>query len=225
IDTHLKFSQPVRTNETNLLWFQNGDKALSFLPYGNGKVWIFSFPLNRQNETFASDILFVPSIYNIVLNSLPDQKLSLVMGLDKSWLLPSAINTNREATVEMYNPVTGNRFIPGITISTRGSLIGFEGMIESAGHYRVMQEEKTLASLAYNYDRKESDLQYLSAGELEDKIEQNNINQASVIEDVYSDFSSVLQEIKKGQQLWKWCIIMALLFLSAEAVISRFWRT
>lgn len=224
IDSHLKFNQPIRTDETNLLWFQNGDKALSFLPYGNGKVWIFSFPLNRKNEMFANDILFVPSIYNIVLNSLPDQKLSLVMGNEKSWLLPSAINTNREAALEMYNPETGNRFIPGITTSTRGTLIGFEGMIESAGHYQILQEGNTLASLAFNYDRKESDFRYYSAEELNQQIEQNNITRASVVEDVATDFSNVLQEIQRGQQLWKWCILMALLFLFAEALIARFWR-
>jgi hypothetical protein len=61
INGHLKFSENIRSNETQLLWFQNGDKALSGLPYGNGKIWIFSFPLNKKNEVFARDILFVPS--------------------------------------------------------------------------------------------------------------------------------------------------------------------
>lgn len=224
INSHLKFSQRIKSDESNLLWFQNGEKALSVLPFENGKVWVFSFPLNKENESFTNDILFVPSIYNIVLNSLPEQKLSLIIGKEQSWLLPRTVNTNMESSLEMLNPETGNRFIPGIIISGRGTLIGFNGLIESAGHYNVIQNNETLASLAFNYDRKESDFRYFSAEELNQQISMNNLQNASVIENIGSGFSEILEEIQKGKQLWKMCIALALFFIFAEVLIARLWK-
>jgi hypothetical protein len=224
VDVHLKFRQNIRTNETNLLWFQNGDKALSVLPYENGKIWVFSFSLNRKNELFANDILFIPSIYNIVLNSLPDQQLSHTIGKEQTYLLPRTINTNREATLEMINRETGSLFIPGITVSGRGTLIGFGGMIDNAGHYLIMQDNEPLTSLAFNYNRNESDFRYFSSDELKQQISTYNLQNASVIENVTSGFSDVLDEIHKGKQLWKWFIALTLLFILAEVLIARFWR-
>ncbi len=224
VSSHLRFSQNIKSNEINLLWFQNGDKALSVVPFESGKVWVFSFALNKKNESFTKDILFIPSIYNIVLNSLPEQKLSHTLGSEQAWLLPRTINTNRESSLEMVNAETGSRFIPGITISSRGTLIGFGNRIENAGHYLVMQDNETLASLAFNYDRKESDFRYFSPDELKEQISINDLQNATVIENVASGISEVLKEIQKGKQLWKWCISLALFFILTEVLIARFWK-
>jgi hypothetical protein len=224
INRHLKFRENIRTNETNLLWFQNGDKALSVLPFGRGKVWVFAFPLNRQNETFASDILFVPSIYNIVLNSLPDQQNSFIIGKDQIYNLPPSISFSPESTLEIENRETGTRFIPGINIAERGTRLDLGGLIESAGHYLVKNENKTLASLSFNYDRKESDLRYYTPEELKDRINQKNMTKITVLTNVSVNFSEVLQEIQKGKQLWKWFILLALFFILAEVLIARFWK-
>lgn len=224
INSHFKFNQSIRTEETPLLWFQNGDKALSVLPFGDGKVWIFSFPLDSKNNSFANNILFVPSIYNIVLNSLPDQKLSHTIGDGESWLLPQTLNTNRESPLELHNPETGNRFIPEMMVSPRGTQIGFQNMIESAGHYLVEQEQVTLAALAFNYNRKESDFRYLSVDEINQQIKINNLQNATVFDNVSTNFKEELKDIQRGRQLWKWCILLSLLFIFTEALIARLWK-
>jgi len=222
---HLKFSENIRTSETKLLWFQNGDKALSVLPYERGKVWVFAFPLNKQNEAFARDIIFVPSVYNIVLNSLPDQQISYTIGREQTHLLPRNINANLESTFEVENHDTGDRFIPGVNISEQGMRLDLGGSIHAAGHYLVKNEGETLASLSFNYDRSESDLRYFTPAELEDRMEQHNLKKASVITNVSSNFSDVLREIQKGRQFWKWCLLLALFFILAEVLIARFWKS
>jgi hypothetical protein len=221
---HLKFTETVRTNETSLLWFQNNDKALSFLPYGNGKVWVFAFPLNKKNEAFARDILFVPSIYNIVLNSLPDQQISHIIDQEQTFFLPGNTSVNQESTTEIENHETGDNFIPDVTVSEQGMRLDVGRLIETAGHYLVKNDNETIASLSFNYNRDESDLRYFSPAELESRIELANLEKASVMTNVSSNFAEVLQEIQKGKQLWKWCILLALLFILAEVFIARFWK-
>jgi hypothetical protein len=224
ITSHLKFSENVRSEEASLLWFQNGDKALSVLPFGNGKVWVFSFPLNKANEAFTRDILFVPSIYNIVLNSLPDQQLSHTIGKEQSFFLPRMINTNRESSIEIENRESGSSFIPAVTALERGTRLSFEGTVTQAGHYLVKQENETLTSLSFNYNRQESDLRYFTAEELKNRLSSSSLDNVSVIETISGSFTDILQELQKGRQLWKWCILIALFFISAEAAIARFWR-
>jgi hypothetical protein len=222
INGHLKFSENIRSNETQLLWFQNGDKALSGLPYGNGKIWIFSFPLNKKNEIFARDILFVPSIYNIVLNSLPDQQISYTIGMDRSYLLPRNINISLETSLKIENRNTGDRFIPGVNVSGQGMRLDLGGLIETAGHYLVKNENETIASLSFNYNRNESDLRYFSPDELEERIQLSNLKKTAVLKNISGNFEEVLQTIQQGKQLWKWCILLALFFILAEVLIARF---
>ncbi len=222
IEEHLKFREASRTGETNLLWFQNSDKALSVLPFGKGALWTFSFPLEKKNEAFARDILFVPSLYNIVLNSLPDQQISYTIGADRTFLLPQRLNLNPEASFEIENRATGDRFIPGIQFTGQGTRLDMNGMIEKAGHYLVHSEDETLSALAFNYNREESDLRYLSFNRLEEALAAADLNNISVIRNVNRNFSEVYKELNTGKQLWKWSILIALFFIIIEVLIARF---
>ncbi|NLB25365.1 MAG: hypothetical protein GX820_01585, partial [Bacteroidales bacterium] len=157
-----------------------------------------------------------------VLNSIPDQKTSFTIGKDITVLLPKSINIDIGTPVEIENKETGNRFIPGITITNQGNRIEPGNMINEAGHYRVINNEKNLTSFAFNYNRNESDLKYTGIDELKDKLKSAGLTNASVISGTEKAFSNIVEEINKGKQLWKYCIAAALLFILAEVLISRF---
>jgi hypothetical protein len=224
IDGHLQFENSALSTETRLLWFQNNDKALSTVNYENGKVWVFGFPLAKKNEAFARDILYVPTIYNIVLNSLPGQQMSYVVGKNTFYEIQGSQNINLNSTIEIENKKTGDKFIPSKSISNRGTQIEFSEQIFNDGHYLIQNDDTTLTALAFNYDRKESDLRYFEQNELQDKIETVQLKNARVFQDVDKNFSDIFDEIQNGKQLWKWFILMALLFILAEAAIIRFWK-
>ncbi len=120
LKSHLQFERNIRSTETKLLWFQNNDKALSVQDVQKGKIWIFSFSLDKNSEAFARDILFVPSIYNIVLNSLPAQKLSYTIGKDTYIEIPNNESVDLNSNIEIENVSTGEKFIPESIVSTRG---------------------------------------------------------------------------------------------------------
>ncbi len=224
IKSHFQFESNIRTTESKLLWFQNNDKALSVLNFEKGKVWVFGFPLEQQNQAFARDILFVPTIYNIVLNSLPNQEMSYTVGKNTFYEIPYNENIDLNSSLEIEYLKTGENFIPVRNITSRGTRIDFAGQIQEAGHYLVQNDSKTISALAFNYDRKESDLRYVNSDELETKIESAQLKNSSVVSDVQSNFSEIFNEIQNGKQLWKWALILALLFILAEVLISRFWK-
>ncbi len=223
IKGHLKFTENMRTTETRLLWFQNGDKAFSWLPYKNGRVWTFAFPLNNKNEAFARDVLFVPTLYNIVLNSLASQQISYTIGENTFFNIPRNKNVDINSPIEV-TAVNGDKFIPEEKITEQGTRIEFGDQIYKAGHYWVQNGGNQVAALAFNYNRMESDLRYFSAAELKDNVERAQLQNNMVVEHSGSNFSEVFKEIQNGRQLWKWCILLALFFILAEVVISRFMK-
>jgi hypothetical protein len=221
---HLQFENSTLSNETRLLWFQNNDKALSTVNYENGKVWVFGFPLEKKNESFARDILFVPTIYNIVLNSLPNQQMSYIVGRNTFYEIQGSEKINLNSTIEIEDKKTGEKFIPSKTISNRGTQIEFSEQIFKDGLYLVLNEDTTIASLAFNYDRKESDLRYFESTELQDRIETTQLKKAQVVQNADRNFSEIFDEIQNGKQLWKWSVLLALLFILTEVAIIRFWK-
>lgn len=224
VNGHLRFVSSTRTEEMILLEFQNGDKALSQLQYGNGKTWIFSFPLNEQNEAFASDVLFVPTVYNFVLNSLPKQEIAFTVGKNTFYDLPGNSGMNINTTFEIENTKTGDRLVPNTNFGGKEMRIEFGDLVKNDGHYLVKSDEQTIAAMALNYDRKESDLRYYVQQELENEIIEQQIKNATVISEVDRNFSEILDDLQNGKQFWKLAILLALLFILAEVLLARFWK-
>ncbi len=224
IKGHLRFETLTRSDEHNLLRFQNGDKALSELDYENGKFWVFSFPLSNKNESFAHDVLFVPTIYNIVLNSLPKQEISFTVGTNTFYDLPRNRNLDMTTQLEIENLKNHDKFIPSKTIIGRGIRINFDDQITTDGHYLVSSEETTITAMAFNYNRRESDLRYFQQDELKRELEENHQNNATIVEEVDRNFAEILEDLQNGKQLWKMCILLALFFILAEVLLARFWK-
>jgi len=224
IKRQFQFENNSQSTEVNLLWFQNKDKALSTVNFENGKVWVFAFPLDKKNESFARDILFVPTLYNIVLYSLPNQKMSLVVGRNTFYEIQGKQNISLDSKIEIENRKKGEKFIPSKNNSARGTLIEFPGQIVNDGHYLILNEDTIIGSMAFNYDRKESDLRYFSNSELQEKIETTQLKNAQVVQNAEKNFSEIFDEIQNGRQFWKLCILLALLFIFAEVAIIRFWK-
>ncbi len=224
IKGHLQFENNTYSAETRLLWFQNYDKALSTVNFENGKVWIFGFPLVKKNESFARDILFTPSIYNIVLYSLPNEEMSYIVGRNTFYEIQGSKNINLNSTIEILNKKNGEKFVPAKTISNRGTQLEFFDQIQTDGHYLIQNEDTTLSSMAFNYDRKESDLKYFDESGLQDKIDAAQLKNAQVVQNTDRNFSEIFDEIQNGKQLWKWFLILALIFILTEVALTRFWK-
>jgi hypothetical protein len=224
IKGHLKFSSATRISEPNLLWFPNGDKALSSVGFGSGKVYIFSFPIDKQNEAFAKDILFVPTLYSLVLNSIAGQSISYTIGRDNYIFTRQNLLEGQNPRIIIRNLKSGEEFIPEtMSADNQNIRIDFSGRIADAGFYSLESDGNRVALLAFNYSRAESDLRCFSVDELKGKIPDSGAK-LEVIENTKHQFSEIFDEIENGKQLWKWFVVFALIFILSEAAIIRFWK-
>ncbi|MEP6795161.1 MAG: hypothetical protein ABJB16_12595, partial [Saprospiraceae bacterium] len=111
------------------------------------------------------------------------------------------------------------QFIPGISALGSKILLDVQGQVKEAGFYKVTQNDSLIASLAFNYDRRESDLALTNVEELA----KNKMLKVWSDEEK-TDFTQLIEETRQGKQLWKWCIILSLIFIGMEIGLIRLWK-
>ena len=230
IQSHYKFSENIKTNEEYLIRLQNGDAFLSQYAVGKGKVYLCATPLKSAYSNFSKHAIFVPTIYKIALLSEPKNNLFYTIGKDET------IEINQSAKGENLYHITnfplfergsgGVSFdiIPEHQIINGKNQLFIHNQIKEAGNYFLTNNNENLAGLAFNYDRKESDLKCWTAEELIAQSERAGFTNVSVINSQNTDLSKAISEIELGTRLWKLCIIFVLLFLGIEILLLKFWK-
>lgn len=218
----LKSTTQIRRMESSLLKFRNGENAISVYRYGNGNVYAFAFPVDKDNFNFIRHMVFVPTVYNMVLNSEAPQKYVYPLeGED-----PVTLDQNLAADeLKLVNHQTQDEF----KVSTRNSGAGnkqiiVDDLINLAGHYVVLDGNAPVQSLSYNSPRKESVPDFMNAQELKDQFSTGNLKQMQLIDASDTNFSEVLQDLNDGKQLWKMFIMLSILFLLVEMAVIQFWK-
>jgi hypothetical protein len=89
------------------------------------------------------------------------------------------------------------------------------------GFYALILDEEKRATMAFNLDKKESYLAQLAREEIigtwgyQDNVTIFNVDDAD-------NFSAEVKKTKFGVPLWKYAVVLALLFLLAEVLLIRF---
>lgn len=226
---HFSFSRLSRTNEEALMKMKNGEPFFSKYSFKKGKVYLSAVPLNDDWSNFARHAIFVPLMYKIALGSQPVSELFYTVGNEKPIPLPSV---SAASAGSVYKITGENSFevIPELRTMEMQPSILLHGQIVQAGNYLLkagtpgLAGEQSLSGLSFNYDRKESNLERYTAGELVTLYENAALKNFSLIDVEDKDVSKVLADMSRGTKLWKWCILFALLFLAAEVLLLRFWK-
>jgi hypothetical protein len=84
----------------------------------------------------------------------------------------------------------------------------------------LKKQDSTLATLAFNDSRAESDMTYLAPAALKQFMPKAS----TLITGGKASLKGIVTETNLGTQLWKLCIILALIFLAAEIVLIRYFK-
>ncbi|MEK6614658.1 MAG: hypothetical protein AABZ32_00875 [Bacteroidota bacterium] len=123
------------------------------------------------------------------------------------------------------SPFTRNfEIIPENRIVDLQPTIFVHDQIKDAGNYRLFAGAENSSGISFNYNRKESDLSRYSSDELISLYEKANLNTFSLIDIGDRNITKVLADISQGKKLWKWCILLVLIFLAAETALLRLWK-
>ena len=203
-------TQLSKTTNNPLLTLENGQALISEYQYQKGKVYLSSIGLESEFGSFSQHALFVPILYNIASHSRGNQSLFHKIGKTH---IPSDLQLSKELVYELEGQDIS--FIPQI----QKNQIGVYNQIKRAGHYQLTQQEEKIATLAFNYSRKESDPSIVSKEELEAFASKHK--NIEVINAKESALTQRLNIMNNGTALWKLCLIFALGFLALEILIIK----
>lgn len=200
----------------SLVSFRDGGDLLTFYTPGKGAFCVLSSSLDETiNDLVIQPEIFVPLLYKLTIYAADTKPLAYTIGRDHLIAVDkTALDVNLETKI------TGpSEFIPGISPLGTKVLLDVQGQVKSSGIYNLMQGPTLVAALAFNYDRKESDLSLMVMEELPK-------NKGLIIWSTSdeTDFTELISSNRQGNQLWRWCIILGLLFIGLEIALIRLWK-
>lgn len=204
---------------SSILQYRDGAHFISKYGRNKGNLFVCSAPLDVDYNDFVLNAeVFVPFLYKAAYSASGNEKIAFTIGKDNF----TEIKNTSNAEEIIYKIKGVEEFIPGQTNLGASTQINFNNMIKEAGFYNLELAEQLEKKLAFNYDRIESNLDYYSTQELKENWGAGyNIIENSL----QSDLSNVIKEKDQGTTYWRWCLILALLFLAIETLLLRIWKT
>ncbi len=218
---NFKFSTFSNRNEEQLLSYRDGSSFLSKYRSEQGRLYVCASPLDDNfSNLMQNGEIFIPMVYKMAISGGSEERIAYTIGRDD--VLSANHFSNSGELVYKLKGAKGE-FIPEQQTTGTKVQLGINGQVLEAGIYDLFLNKDTLLHrFAFNFDRKESDLSYFSAEELEtlvtDKVNVIDINEAALL-------TANIEERSQGVVLWRLCLLLALIFLAAEGLLLRFWKT
>ncbi|MDB5262965.1 MAG: hypothetical protein JWQ14_2246, partial [Adhaeribacter sp.] len=205
-------------SSADILKLRNGNNFLSEFRLGRGTIYLFSSPLQEEFTDFSNHALFVPIMYKMAMQSFKQkQQIAYALG-GNSIQYPIANEHSKEVIKLIKDSVS---FIPEQQIDNGIAQMVVPDELNEAGFYQVVVGNKPLTTIALNYNKKESDLNTYSLADLKNMAgDAKNIKVLDASDEV--GIKNLVAQDNLGTQLWKYCLILCLVFALTEILLIRF---
>ncbi|MFM7176748.1 MAG: BatA domain-containing protein [Bacteroidota bacterium] len=206
-----------------LLKLRSGEPYLNRYRVGAGSVYMLGSSLSGEMSGLSKHAIFVPIFYRMALLATNPQALAVSIGSDAS-LDITAGGFSGDRIFKIKGGVNGAEFIP--THRVLGSMvkINFGNTIRDAGAYQLSLDGELVSNPSFNYNRAESVMSFNDVDMLSEQIGEARLANFKV--DATSGAKALAGTLDStGVPLWKYCIILALLFLTIEILLLKFWKT
>ncbi|WP_216688359.1 BatA domain-containing protein [Hymenobacter siberiensis] len=210
----------------DILRLRDGESYLANFTSGAGQVYVFSAPFAKEYSDFTAQALFVPVMYRMAMLSYKSEQLPAYK------LTQEAVSLHLPAVAgRMGGPADATNLklvkdsltlIPGQRVVGQEVRLDLPVGMNEAGFYQVHRQGKVLTTLAFNQDRRESELAAYSAEELRQLVGPNRPNVRVVEAGNAGAGLAKFRDERTGTPLWRYFLALALLALLAEALLVRF---
>ncbi len=202
----------------NLLLFKNRQPYLTRFNAQKGKVYLFASPLETDYSNLAKHAIFVPIMYKIAsLSKSAAGKLAYTFQDQTIRTQVSKLATN-----QVYRLVRDDlELVPTQRIVEEELVFELPEQVLEAGFYELKIDNQTEGLLAFNYGKAESEMDFYSMNEIKGALG----GKPNVQIYDFNESKNFIQEFEQKNiqlNLWKYMLILALLFLLAEVLLIRF---
>ncbi|WP_136666791.1 BatA and WFA domain-containing protein [Flavobacterium sp. H122] len=204
----VKQSFSLKSGISQAISYEDQTGFLNTIYKNSGAVYVFSAPVNKENSNFQNSPLIVPTFYKMGISNDKNGVQYQTIGQNKPILVNAQVSKDEVVSVANED----SDFIPMQQIMDDKIKMSCGDNPKKAGNFNIIQNKKSVGSLSFNFDRKESQLTKPSDESLD------NINQI----DSLDKFFETIQIERTDNQVWKWFLIFALLFFIIELLIQKF---
>lgn len=203
-----KTSFGLNSTTPPILTYDDQSAFLTSLPNDLSSVYVFAAPINKSNSNFQNSPLIVPTFYNMAQSSLKTGVNAIVIGQGQPFVVDAVLSKDEILTVKNST----ESFIPVQQLLNTKVKMSFNDSPAQAGNFGIFNGANPVQNISFNFNRTESNLALANAD-----IARN----FKEIEDIESVFNTI-QTDRTDTQIWKWFVILALLFLALELFIQKF---
>ncbi|MEQ8476257.1 BatA domain-containing protein [Fulvivirga sp.] len=196
-----------------LLNFTNGQTYLNKINQG---IYILASPLTNEFNTLQNHALFLPIVYRMAVSSSKDID-RLYYSVDDDYVSMQTDTLLADNVFKLSSEQ--GEFIPSQRLNNKSVLLEIPKNELEAGYYDVKISDEIVTTLAFNNSPKESDLRQAPVDDLNQYF-QGKYEVISAADE--ASFSKAVESKYIGQPLWKYAIMLALLFLLIEVLLIRF---
>ena len=185
---------------------------------GAGKIYLSSSSLDIKDSNLPKHPVFVPLMYKIAFASAKEQPLYYTIGLN-NLLESEKISLLANQSLKL---VSDNfEVIPEVRQTVGKTLLYVADQVKKSGFYELKKADSVLAVVAFNDNRTESDMHYAAESELNSLFGKQKV---AVFNSKKDAQSLNIEGKNSSSELWKLCLILAIVFLAGEILLIRFFN-
>lgn len=204
---------------TDVLRLRTGDGYLAGFPSGKGMVYVFSAPFKGGYSDFTSHALFVPVMYRLAMQSARNDQRPAYRLNEGTVTLAVGDATGGEQIFKLVKDSL--TFIPSQRLQMAELRFDVPPGMHESGFYQLTRNGRRVTTLAFNFDKQESELAHYSAPELRTLIGPDRPN-LHVYDAADQSVAAQYKAERVGTPLWQYCLWAALTCLLAEVLLLRF---
>lgn len=215
---YFSLSQAKTLSNQVLFEFENKESFLSLSQDKDSKVYIFTSNLSSDNTNFVSQALFVPTLWNMALFSQKIPQTFYFLSGDNNIDITSSENSTNLEVLHIKSLDNKVSVIPQITKANNRIMINPINTPLKSGNYNIYNKEELITGVSFNYDRRESEMRFLSNTQLKDKIKPMKTN-FKVLDTKNQLISSFIEKTKNNNILFPIIFILLLASIGFETYI------
>jgi len=205
------------SNSENLMALPGDNSFWTANSNGKGKVYVSAVALSDDFSNLQRHALFLPLMFRIALLSGHDQPLFYTIGQNEAIEIPT-VQTGEKQLLKLVKDSIN--IIPDVRQQEGSTLLYLSDQVQQSDTYNLQKQDSTIAVLAFNDNRCESDLSYLTHVDLAKILPKSG----AILQAGTDSLKNEVTDINIGLQLWKLCIILALIFLATEILLVRYYK-
>jgi hypothetical protein len=198
----------IKASTSAALTYEDQSPFLVSLDNSVSAVYVFAAPLNKTNSSFQNSPLIVPTFYNMAQNRQKTGINAITIGDTQPFIVEAKLYKDEILTVKNQD----ERFIPMQQVLNTKVKLSFNENPTTSGNFSIVNGNNTIEHLSFNYNRSESNLE-LANPDIAANYKSTN--------DLESVFNRIVFD-RTDTQIWKWFLILTLLFVILELLIQKF---